>query len=112
VIAPVDVLIVKPLGRDGEIEYVIGDDPPLAVTGTRFGATAPAVKVSAAIASVVERTEATVREKVFVAVAEAASVTVTVYVAAELATVGVPVIAPVELFIANPDGSEGDTANV
>jgi hypothetical protein len=57
----------------------------------------------------VERTEATVREKVFVAVAEAASVTVTVYVVAELVDVGVPVIAPVELLIVSPEGSEGET---
>ena len=86
--------------------------PPDAGTGVKLIAAAPAVSVSAGIARVVESTEATVREKVFEALSEAASVTVTVYVAAELATVGVPVIAPVEPFIANPDGSEGDTANV
>jgi hypothetical protein len=78
VIAPVEVFIDSPDGRDGEIAYVIGDVPPLAVTGVELGATAPAVKVSAAIASVVERTEATVSENVFVSVADAASVTVTV----------------------------------
>jgi methenyltetrahydromethanopterin cyclohydrolase len=72
-------------------------------------AVAPAVSVSAAIARVVERTEATVSENVFVAVAETASVTVTVYVAAELVAVGVPVIAPVELLIDKPAGSEGET---
>lgn len=110
-IAPVDVFIVKPLGRDGEIEYAIGDDPPLAVTGIRFGVTAPAVKVSAAIASVVESTDSTVNEKLFVAVADAASATVTVYVVAELVAVGVPVIAPVELLIDSPEGSEGETEN-
>jgi hypothetical protein len=105
----VEVLIESPLGSVGEIEYVIGDEPPDAVTGVELGATAPAVKVSAAIASVVERTEATVREKVFVAVKEAASVTVTVYVVAELVASGVPVIAPVELLIDSPEGSEGET---
>lgn len=108
-IAPVEVLIESPLGSDGEIAYVIGDVPPLAVTGVELGATAPAVKVSAAIASVVERTDATVSENVFVAVADAASVTVTVYVVAELVDVGVPVIAPVELAIVKPEGSEGET---
>ena len=86
--------------------------PPDAGTGVKLIAAAPAVSVSAGIARVVESTEATVREKVFEALSEDASVTVTVYVVAELAAVGVPVIAPVELFIANPDGSEGDTANV
>ncbi|CAB4334291.1 unannotated protein [freshwater metagenome] len=85
--------------------------PPDAGTGVKLFAAAPAVRVSAGIASVVEITEATVSEKVFEAVSEDASVTVTVYVVAELAAVGVPVIAPVELFIANPDGSEGETAN-
>jgi hypothetical protein len=109
VIAPVEVLIESPLGSDGEIAYVIGDVPPLAVTGVELGATAPAVKVSAAIASVVERTDATVSENVFVAVADAASVTVTVYVVAELVDVGVPVIAPVGLAIVKPEGSEGET---
>ena len=72
-------------------------------------AAAPAVSVSAAIARVVERTEATVSENVFVAVADTASVTVTVYVVAELVAVGVPVIAPVELLIDKPAGSEGET---
>jgi hypothetical protein len=109
VIAPVDVFIVKPLGRDGEIEYTIGDVPPDATTGIRFGATALAVKVSDAIASVVESTDSTDKEKLFVAVADAASVTVTVYVKAGLVAVGVPVIAPVELLIVRPEGSAGET---
>jgi hypothetical protein len=58
----------------------------------------------------VERAAETVNEKVFVAVKEAESVTVTVYVVAELFTVGVPVIAPVELLMDNPEGRPGETA--
>ena len=83
--------------------------PPDAGTGVKPIAAAPAVSVSAAIARVVESTDATVSENVFVAVADTASVTVTVYVVAELVAVGVPVIAPVELLIDKPAGSEGET---
>ena len=72
------MLIVRPLGRAGEIAYVIGDVPPDAVTGVKLIAAAPAVRVSAAIARFVERAEVTVSENVFVAVADTASVTVTV----------------------------------
>ena len=78
VIAPVDVLIESPAGSDGEIEKVIGDVPPLAETGVNEVATALAVSVSDAIAKVVESAADTVREKVFVAVTDAESVTVTV----------------------------------
>jgi hypothetical protein len=70
VIAPVDVLIESPAGSDGEIEKVIGDVPPLVATA--------AVRVSDARTRVVERAAETVNEKVFVAVTEAESVTVTV----------------------------------
>jgi exonuclease I len=109
VIAPVAELIDKPEGSDGETEKVIGDVPPLAVTGVSDVATALAVSVSAAIAKVVESAAETVREKVFVAVTDAESVTVTVYVVAELVTEGVPVIAPVELLMDKPEGSPGLT---
>jgi hypothetical protein len=78
VMAPVEVLIVRPVGSVGEIDKVIGDVPPLAVTGVNEVATALAVSVSDAIAKVVESAADTVREKVFVAVTEAESVTVTV----------------------------------
>ena len=54
VIAPVEVLIARPVGSVGEIDKVIGDDPPLVVTGVNDVATALAVKVSDAIAKVVE----------------------------------------------------------
>jgi hypothetical protein len=56
----------------------MGDVPPDAGTGVKLIAAAPAVSVSAAIARVVESTDSTVSENVFVAVAETASVTVTV----------------------------------
>lgn len=88
----------------------MGDVPPDAGTGVKLIAAAPAVRVSAGIARDVESTEATVRENVFEAVADVASVTVTVYVVAELVAVGVPVIAPVELLIDKPEGSEGEIA--
>ena len=108
-IAPVAELIDKPEGSDGETEKVIDDVPPLAVTGVELIATAPAVSVSDAIANVVVRVAETVSENVFAAVTDAESVTVTVYVVAELVTEGVPVIAPVELLMDKPEGSPGET---
>ena len=77
VIAPVGVFIDSPDGRDGEIARVIGDVPPLAVTGINVFAAALAVSVSDAITNVVESAADTVRENVFVAVTDAESVTVT-----------------------------------
>jgi hypothetical protein len=77
VIAPVDVFIAKPVGRVGVISRVIGEVPPLAVTGVKLVATALAVKVSEAIASVVARAAVTVSENVFELVAPLASVAVT-----------------------------------
>jgi hypothetical protein len=74
----VEVFIDSPDGRDGEIARVIGDVPPLAVTGVNDVATALAVSVSDAITNVVESAADTVRENVFVAVTDAESVTVTV----------------------------------
>ena len=76
--APVEVFIESPDGRDGEIERVIGDVPPVAVTGVNDGATALAVSVSAAIARVVESAVETVSVKVLELVAPLASVAVTV----------------------------------
>ena len=78
VIAPVEVFIESPDGRDGEIARVIGDVPPLAVTGINEVAAALAVSVSEAMARVVVRAAETVKEKVLVALPDAASVTVTV----------------------------------
>ena len=43
-IAPVDELIERPLGRAGETVNVTGDDPPDDVTGVELAATIPAVK--------------------------------------------------------------------
>ena len=77
-IAPVEVLIESPLGSDGEIDKVIGDVPPLAVTGVEEAAAIVAVKVSEAITSVVVRAAETVSEKVLTALPPAESVTVTV----------------------------------
>ena len=73
-----EVFIDSPDGRDGEIARVIGDVPPLVVTGINDVATALAVSVSDAIPNVVESAADTVRENVFVAVTDAESVTVTV----------------------------------
>jgi hypothetical protein len=78
VIAPVEELIVRPVGSVGEIDKVIGDVPPLAVTGVELVATIPAVKVSDAMTSVVVSAAETVSEKVLVALPPAESVTVTV----------------------------------
>ena len=77
-IAPVDVLSVSPDGSDGEIEKVIGDVPPDAVTGVKDVAAVVAVKVFVAIASVVESAGDMASENVLVAVADDASVTVVV----------------------------------
>ena len=77
-IAPVDVLSAKPVGSDGEIDKVIGDVPPAAVIGINGVATALAVKVSEAIASVVDKAAETVSMKVLELVAPLASIAVTV----------------------------------
>ena len=76
-IAPVDELIESPDGSDGEIENVIGDVPPLEVTGIKLAADA-AVRVSDAMASVVVRAVEIVSANVFALVAPLASVAVTV----------------------------------
>ena len=76
-IAPVDALIAKPDGRDGEIAKLIGDVPPLAVTGVKLAADA-AVSVSAATASVVESGPLITSANVFELVAPLESVAVTV----------------------------------
>ena len=76
-IAPVDELIESPDGSDGEIEKVIGDVPPLEVTGMKLAADA-AVRVSDAMASVVVRAVEMVSAKVLALVAPLASVAVTV----------------------------------
>jgi hypothetical protein len=77
VIAPVDELIERPEGSDGEIENVIGDVPPLEVTEIKLAADA-AVRVSDAMASVVVRAVEMVSAKVLALVAPLASVAVTV----------------------------------
>ena len=67
-IAPVDELIESPDGSDGEIEKIIGDVPPLEVTGIKLVADA-AVRVSDAMASVVVRAVEIVSAKVLALVA-------------------------------------------
>ena len=78
VIAPVEVLIVRPVGSDGEIEKVTGEVPPLAVTGVEEAAAIVAVNVSDAITSVVVSTAETISENVLVVLPPTESVTVTV----------------------------------
>ena len=73
-----EVFIESPEGRDGEIARVMGDVPPLAVTGVNDVAAALAVKVWLEIASVVESAVETVKANVFALVAPFASVAVTV----------------------------------
>ena len=77
VIAPVDALNVRPDGSDGESETVIGDVPPLEVTGMKL-ATDDAVRVSDAMARVVDRADEIASVKVFPLVAPLESVAVTV----------------------------------
>ena len=77
-IAPVEVLKLKPAGRDGEIARVMGDVPPDAVTGVNDVAAVVAVSVLVAMTRVVERAADIASENVLVAVAEDASVIVTV----------------------------------
>jgi hypothetical protein len=76
--APVEVFIAKPDGRDGEIARVIGDVPPLTVTGINDVAAVLAVKVWLEIASAVDSAVETVKANVFALVAPLASVAVTV----------------------------------
>ena len=78
VIAPVEVLIVRPVGSDGVIEKVTGEVPPLAVTGVEEAVAIVAVNVSDAITSVVVSAAETVSENVLVALPPTESVTVTV----------------------------------
>ena len=78
VIAPLDELIERPDGKDGEIEKVIEDVPPLDVTGVNDVAAIPAVKVLLEIASVVESAVEIVNAKVLELVAPLESVAVTV----------------------------------
>ena len=75
--APVAVLSASPDGRDGEMAKVIGDVPPVAVTGVKEEAD-DAVRVSDAMARVVERAVEIVSAKVFELVALVASVAVIV----------------------------------
>ena len=76
-IAPVDELSDRPEGSDGEIVKVIGDVPPLEVTGVKLAADA-AVRVSDAMARVVDRAVEIASVKVFALVAPLESVAVTV----------------------------------
>jgi hypothetical protein len=76
--APVEVFIAKPDGSDGEIARVIGDVPPLAVTGINDVAATDAVRVLLEIARVVESAGETVSANVLALVAPLASVAVTV----------------------------------
>ena len=76
--APVEVFIANPDGRDGEIARLMGDVPPLTVTGINDVAAVLAVKVSLEIASVVDSAVETVKANVFALVAAVASVAVTV----------------------------------
>ena len=76
--APVDALIAIPDGRDGEIARVIGDAPPLTVTGINDVTATDAVRVLLEIAKVVESAAETVSANVLALVAPLASVAVTV----------------------------------
>ena len=77
-IAPVEELIARPDGSDGEIVKVTDAVPPDAVTGIKLVASALAVKVSDGFASVVVSAAEIASAKVFELVAPLASVAVTV----------------------------------
>ena len=77
-IAPVEELIARPDGSDGEIAKVTAAVPPDAVTGIKLVATALAVKVSDGLASVVVSAAEIASAKVFELVAPLSSVAVTV----------------------------------
>jgi hypothetical protein len=78
VIAPVEELIARPDGSDGEIVKVTDAVPPDAVTGIKLVASALAVKVSDGFASVVVSAAEIASAKVFELVAPLSSVAVTV----------------------------------
>ena len=78
VMAPVAALKLNPDGREGAIAKVIGDMPPVAVTGVKDVAAVVAVRVSDAMTRVVESAGDIASENVLVAVADDASVTVVV----------------------------------
>ena len=78
VMAPVEVFIESPDGRDGEIARVIGDVPPVAVTGINEVAATDAVRVLLEIAKVVESAAETVSANALELVTPLASVAVTV----------------------------------
>lgn len=77
-IAPVEELIARPDGSDGEIVKVTDAVPPDAVTGIKLVASALAVKVSDGFASVVVSAAEIASAKVFELVAPLSSVAVTV----------------------------------
>ena len=77
-IAPVDVLKLKPAERDGEIAKVIGAVPPDAVTGVNDVAAVVAVSVLVAMARVVESAAEITRANVLALLAPLSSVAVTV----------------------------------
>lgn len=77
-IAPVEELIARPDGSDGEIVKVTDAVPPDAVTGIKLVASALAVKVSDGFASVVVSAVEIASAKVFELVAPLSSVAVTV----------------------------------
>jgi hypothetical protein len=109
VIAPVPEAIESPAGSVGVTLYVSAPVPPEPVTGMKLMAARFIVSVVEAMAVVATTAEFTVRLKVADAVALFASVTVTVYVVAELATPGVPVMTPVPEAIDKPGGKDGAT---
>jgi uncharacterized protein YraI len=78
VIAPVDALIDKPEDNAGEIVYVYEGIPPLPVTGINEVAATLLISVVVGMVWTVVNATSTDNVNVFVAVTEAASVTVTV----------------------------------
>jgi hypothetical protein len=76
--APVEVLIDKPEGSAGEIEYANGAVPPEPVTGVKEVAAALDVRVSVAMTRVVDNPVEITRANVFALIAPLTSVAVTV----------------------------------
>jgi acyl-CoA hydrolase len=76
--APVELIIAKPVGREGETVKVNGAVPSTATTGIKVDVACVAVRTTVGTATLVEMIAVTPNENVLVAVADDASVTVTV----------------------------------
>jgi hypothetical protein len=112
-ICPVVVLKFIPAGSVPPLKAkAYGVVPPLAVTGVKGVYAVFTVSAVVGTACAVVRAEFTVRLKVALPVADAASVTVTVNTVVTSVAVGVPLICPVVVLRLIPAGNDGLTPKV